>query len=58
MRFEHSPWENGDGLEIWGSGEVILAKNQLNRLRNKQMGISAREPSLTAVADDLGPVKL
>ena len=35
------PWESGDGLEIWGSGDVILAKNQPNRLRNKQMGITA-----------------
>ena len=39
------PWESGDGLEILGSGDVILAKNQPNRLRNKQMGTSAWEPA-------------
>ena len=58
MRFEHSPWESGDGLEIWGSGDVILAKNQPNRLRNKQMGTSAWEASLTAFAADIEAIQL
>ena len=55
MRFEHSPRESGDGLEIWGLGDVILAKNQPNRL-NKQMPTSAREASLTAFAGDPGAI--
>ena len=45
-------------LEIWGSGDVILAKNQPNRLRNTQMATSAREASLTAFACDLGAIQL
>ena len=52
------PWESGDGLEVRASGAIFLAKNQPNPLRNKQMATSAREPSLTALAGDLGPVKL
>ena len=43
---------------MWGSGEVILAKNQPNRLRNKQMATSAREASLTAFASDLPAMQL
>ena len=53
-----APWENGDGLEIWGSGYVILAKNQPNRLGNKQMGTSAWKASLTAFAGDLRAMHL
>ena len=60
LKFDLStdPWESGDGLEIWGSGDGILPKNQPNPLKNKQMATSAREPSLTALAGDLWPVKL
>ena len=43
---------------MWGSGYVILAKNQPNRFTNKQMGTSAREASLTAFAGDLRDIKL
>ena len=50
------PWESGAGLEIWGSRVGILAKNQPNRLLNKQMATSAREASITAFAGDLPAV--
>ena len=58
MRFEYSPQESGDGLEIWGSADVILAKNQPNRLKNKQMAAFALEASITGFAGDLPAVQL
>ena len=51
-------WETGYGLELRASAAIVLAKNKPNPLRNMEMGNPAPEAQLTALAGDLGQVKL